>query len=243
MAGRYKERVDRSWSRNLAYAIGLITADGCLNKDGRHIYFVSKDLEMVENLKVAIKIDNKIFKHHRADEKEKKYYAISFGDVMFYRFLNQIGLTSAKSKTIESVIVPTIYFNDFLRGLFDGDGTFYTFWDKRWPNSFGYKIAFASASPTFIKWLRARLKKHHGVKGYLHKGAGVLNLEYAKADSIRLSCAMYKDKEESLFLARKYNKIMDALRFDKNRQCRGSSMVERSPEERYTGVRFTPAAQ
>ena len=73
-----QRKVHIKWSDNFAYAIGLIASDGCLSKDGRHIYFTSKDKHLVENLKNALRIKNKIFKHYRGDEKIKKYYAINF---------------------------------------------------------------------------------------------------------------------------------------------------------------------
>ena len=31
------------WSPHFAYAVGLLTADGCLSKDGRHLDLTSKD--------------------------------------------------------------------------------------------------------------------------------------------------------------------------------------------------------
>jgi len=201
------------WSDNLAYAVGLIASDGCLSKDNRHIYFISKDEEPVENIKKALKIKNKIFRHGRGGEKTKKYYAINFGDIEFYKFLNKIGITSAKSKTIKKVLVQRKYFDGFMRGLFDGDGSFYTFYDKRWPNSFVYKISFASASAHFVDWLKETYTELYSVKGYLHKGAGVINLEYTKNDSRRLFHAMYH-RSNILFLKRKYDKIKTALEYD-----------------------------
>ncbi len=45
------EKINIQWSPELAYAIGLLVADGCLSKDGRHIDFTSKDLELVESFK------------------------------------------------------------------------------------------------------------------------------------------------------------------------------------------------
>ncbi len=79
--------------------------------------------------------------------------------------------------------VPDEFFADFLRGLFDGDGTFYTYWDTRWPRSFVYKISFASASSDFIIWFKDRLTQLYRVKGYICKGDGVLNIQYTKGDS------------------------------------------------------------
>ena len=212
--GLIQRKVNTEWNNNLAYAIGLITADGCLNKDGRHIWFSSKDSELIEKFKKSLKLSNKIGKYARGGETEKRYFCITFGDINFYNFLNNIGLTSAKSKIIKYVKIPRPYFPDFLRGLFDGDGTFYTFRDTRWPNSFSFKLSIASASLDFIVWLKTILTKYYGVKGYIHKGAGVYNLEYVKGDSKKISKIMY-GRPNILYLSRKYSKIMTALEEDK----------------------------
>lgn len=209
-----QRKVNTVWSRDLAYAIGLITADGNLSRDGRHIGFVSSERELVENLRKALSLQNKIGKGARGGETEKKYFIVQFGDKAFYQFLNELGLTSAKSKTIESVKIPDQYFGDFLRGLFDGDGTFYTFWDRRWPSSFGYQVAFTSASPNFINWLKLRLAGLYSVKGFIHRGSGVLNLRYVKGDSRKIFETMYCNKNNILFLKRKYFKMVDAFRYD-----------------------------
>lgn len=205
-----QRKVKIEWSSNFAYAIGLITSDGCLHKDRRHINFSSKDLEMINNFKQSLGINNKPTKYARGGEKIKKYYNLTFGDIYFYKFLESIGVSPAKSRIIQEVKVPTEYFADFLRGLFDGDGSFYTYWDKRWPNSFGFKMSWASASPSFISWLKDELARFYGVKGYLHKGDGVVNLEYVKGDSKKLFEAMYY-KDSLLFFSKKYNKVRAAI--------------------------------
>ena len=164
-----QHKVRIGWSSDFAYAIGLLTSDGNLSKDKRHIKFGSKDVELMEKFKQALSLKNAITKNARGGETEKRYLSISFGDVVFYKFLNKIGLTAAKSKTIQSVKVPDKFFRDFFRGVFDGDGTFYTFWDKRWPNSFVFKTSIASASIVFIHWLKGRLTKLYKVKGFIHK--------------------------------------------------------------------------
>lgn len=214
--GRIQRKVNTAWSNNLAYAIGLLTADGCLNKDGRHIWFSSKDLQLIEAFKKSLLLSNKIGRHARGGETEKRYYCITFGDIYFYKFLNDIGLTSAKSKTIKSVKVPQSHFSDFLRGLFDGDGTFYTFQDKRWPNSFSFKLSIASASLNFLTWLRTTLTQYYGVRGYMHKGDGVWNLEYVKGDTKKLFTIMYHSNN-MLRLDRKYCKLRDAIAEDNQR--------------------------
>jgi len=198
------------WSPKFAYAIGLITSDGCLSSDHRHIIFKSIDKELVENIKIAFSLKNKIGRSARGGEKIKRYFNIQFGDIVFYQFLNKIGLKSAKSKTIKKVNIPDKFFADFLRGLFDGDGTFYSFWDKRWPNSFVFQISFSSASLDFLKWLKFKLTDLYKVKGFICKGKGVFNLRYVKGDSKKLFFQMYYNKN-LLILLRKYVKIKNTL--------------------------------
>ena len=209
-----QRKIKIEWSSSFAYAIGLIASDGNLSRDGRHISFKSAEEELVQKFKTALGLENKIGKSARGGEIVKKYFYVGFGDIVFYKFLNEIGLTPAKSKTIKSVNIPDDFFADFLRGLFDGDGTVYSFWDKRWPNSFVFKVSFASASLEFIKWLKVKLAQHYDVRGYIHKGAGVFNLEYVKGDSKKLVKAMYHEGCY-LFLERKSSKVKAILEIDK----------------------------
>ncbi|HEY4477184.1 MAG TPA: LAGLIDADG family homing endonuclease [Candidatus Paceibacterota bacterium] len=199
------------WSSDFAYAIGLTTADGNLSLDERHISFVSKDMQLVKDFRKALRITNKIGKKRRGGDQHRKYFYVVFGDVVFYKYLNSIGIHRAKSKTIKKVLVPNAWFADFLRGLFDGDGTFYTFRDARWPRSLGYQISFASASKVFIRWLKYRVGGLYNVKGFIRKGDGVYNLRYVKRDSGLIASAMYR-KDKILFLKRKRSKIEDAFR-------------------------------
>jgi hypothetical protein len=205
--------IDTTWRSELAYVIGLIASDGYLAKTVKEIGITSKEIEMVNLFQKALSIKNKIGRSARGGETEKKYYYARFKSKQFYSFLNSIGITTRKSKTIQSVEVPDNFFSDFLRGLFDGDGTFWTFWDTRWPNAFGYHICFYSASKSFMKWLQIRLHNLYSVNGHIKRGDGVFEIRYAKRDSKKLFEVMYH-KSNILFLERKYRKIKDALDFD-----------------------------
>lgn len=209
-----KQRIEIKWSSNFAYAIGLIVSDGNLSKEKGRISIKSKDEEMIKNFKSALGLKNKNTKSARGGEKTKKYLNVYFRDIRFYNFLKKIGLTPAKSKTIKQAKIPKRFYADFLRGLFDGDGTFYVFWDRRWPNAFGYQISFASASKPFINWLKETLAKFYGVKGFVCNGDRVYNIRYVKGDSIKLISKIYYQKD-LLYLTRKYTKIKNALEFDK----------------------------
>lgn len=214
-----KQIIAIEWSANFAYAIGLITSDGSLSRGSFRVNFGSKEMEMMKNFQMALGLSNAISKHARGGEIEKRFFYTSFKSKAFYTYLLNVGLMPAKSKIMQSVAIPDEFFPDFLRGLFDGDGTFYTSWDKRWPSSFVFKTSFASASPTFIYWLKDRLTKLYGLKGYIHKGAGVLNLEYTKRDSKKLFEVMYYSAN-ILFLHRKYDKMKTAIEYDMDLHAR-----------------------
>lgn len=207
-----KQRIQTSWTPNLAYAIGLIASDGCLQEHNR-VSFVSKDYELVEKFRKSLNINNKIGSKARGGETEKKYYYVSFKDKTFYEFLNEVGIYRRKSKTIGPLKIPDNYFGDFIRGEFDGDGSFYTSWDKRWKNSPVFTTAFCSASPAFIEWLQSKLLELYGIKGFVTKGVGVIILRYLKGSSFILFDKMY-NSPDILYLQRKYDKIQDAIRLN-----------------------------
>ncbi len=205
-----KGQVIVRWSPEFAYAIGLLTADGCVLNDGRHIDFTSKDIDQVETFKNCLKINTKISIKHSGIG--NPYHRVQFSDVLFHKFLRSIGITPAKSKTISSVLVPDIYFRDFLRGYFDGDGTTYSFHDSIFPKSYRFYMSFASASPAFVDWLREKINEMVNVKGHISRylTRGYLQLKYAKREAIVMCRYMYY-KENIPFLGRKYLKIRRSL--------------------------------
>lgn len=202
--------ISEKWTSNLAYAVGLLATDGNLSSDRRHISFDSKDKEQVENFIKCLGLTNNITRKSRSREEIKKYYQVQFGSVLFYKFLESIGLHSCKSRTIQGVNIPTKFFFDFLRGVFDGDGTFYVFKhpESQWPQ---LRIKFSSASPNFLRWLQGEINERLETRGYITKGTRAENLEYAKSDSLRLAESMYYSSK-IVRLSRKYAKIDYYLR-------------------------------
>jgi hypothetical protein len=198
------------WSRKFAYGVGLLVADGCLSKDGRHIDFTSKDKAQVDLFKKCLRLQVKSCIKYSGSGTQA--YCVQFGDVLFYRFLVGIGLTSAKSKTLSSIRIPQKYFFDFVRGYFDGDGCSYSYWDSQYKLSFRFYISFASASPLFIAWLRGKLSEELKIKGYVngYPDRPYLQLKYAKKEAVVLSKKMYY-RAGALCLQRKYVKIKSAV--------------------------------
>src|SRR5690606_17520304 len=102
----------------------------------------------------------------------KQLTRIQFGDVTLYRFLVDIGFTPAKTKTIGELKIPLEYLFDFLRGHHDGDGTFYSYFDPRWKNSFMYYLVFISASKKHVVWIQNKLKTLLKINGHVTTGRG-----------------------------------------------------------------------
>ena len=207
-----KGQVLIKWSGDFAYALGLIATDGNLSPNGRTINFTSKDLEQTENIQRALGTRMKVGKKARAKSKEKKYYVIQIGDVLFYDFLVSIGITRAKSKTIGKVILPKKYFFDFLRGVFDGDGYVHSYFDSRWKSSFLWYLGFCSASPRFLAWIRDELLARLDVCGHItkSKGQSCQQLKYAKSEARLIVKRLYMIPS-GISLSRKKLKIQRIL--------------------------------
>lgn len=174
------------WGANLAYAVGLITTDGCLSKDGRHFDLTSKDLEQIHNFKKILKLKNKIGTKYRGPDHSKKYNRIQFGDVRFYKWLVRIGLMSNKSRRLGILNIPSKYFADFLRGCIDGDGNISA---VKHPESkyLQLRVRLASGSPKFLAWMRDCIRNLIKTKGgYIENKSSVQYLCFGKTDSIKI---------------------------------------------------------
>jgi hypothetical protein len=108
--------------------------------------------------------------------------------------------------------IPEEYFFDFLRGHFDGDGTFYSYSDPRWRSSYMFYTVFISASQKHVLWLRKKIFELIGVKGHLTKNGKtpIYEVRYAKAESLQLLPKLYYNREV-VCLSRKRKKIEKAL--------------------------------
>ena len=116
-----------------------------------------------------------------------------------------------KSKIIGVLKIPKKYFFDFLRGLCDGDGYFYSYRDKRWKNSFMFYLGFCSASKKFLKWLQELLFEYIEVKGNLKIRKDICELRFAKKEGLKIIKKMYYSSNVKC-LARKKNKIKEAFK-------------------------------
>ena len=214
-----KYKINLTWRPELAYAIGLLITDGNLSKDRRHIIFVSKDIQQINNFNKCLEIKPKLGKTV-SGYNGKSSYRVQFGNVIFYDFLLSIGIMPAKSKIIGKVFLPDNFFWDCLRGCFDGDGCFYSYWDKRWRSSYMFYLTFSSASLKHILWLQNKINGFLSIRGHISRSkrpGSIYNLRYAKKEALVIIGKMYYDKKV-VCLLRKRIKIDKALTMDKKQQ-------------------------
>jgi intein/homing endonuclease len=203
-----RKKLDISGS-NLWYLVGLITTDGCLSSDGRHIDITSKDYKFLALVKDSIGINNKIgFKYNG---RKQEYFHIQIGNKNLYEFLVSIGLTPNKSLTLEKVKVPDKYFVDFLRGIIDGDGCI-----RKWSHSLNHaeqwSLRIFSGSRRFIEWLSWATEALLRAKGriYNEKHSNLWTLKYGKMAARRIvSNCYYKN---CLGLTRKIKLAQECIR-------------------------------
>ncbi len=211
---RYSKKRSYEWSENMAYLAGLMASDGCLSKDGRHLDFTSKDIEQLQNFNLALERSIKI--SEKSSGPNTSAYRVQFSDVALYDFLNESGITPNKSLTIGKVKVPDDFYADFFRGVFDGDGSCFGGWDKRWKSSFAYNLTVSSASYRFLLFLQSKNSQIIGTgNGYIRYANRVYILSYAKSDTIKIHNKIYQ-RSNSIFLSRKKQKLESFITTDKN---------------------------
>jgi hypothetical protein len=161
------------WTTDLAYAVGLLTTDGSLSKDGRHIIMRSSDIQLLKTFKKCLALTNKITQSKNDGWATKSSYRIQFSKVQLYKWLLKIGLSPAKTYNIGSLNIPDKYFPDFLRGHLEGEGNitsykdFYnTYKNPKYIYTRIYTV-FRSASKPHIMWLRDKITRLCNVKGHV----------------------------------------------------------------------------
>lgn len=199
---RTEPRIALKWSHELAYAVGLIATDGCLERKSTLITVVSKDFQLLETYLRCLQRGGRIRLHERGSAA----FRVQFKDANFYRWLMSIGITPRKSLTLGAIDVPDEFLMSLTRGLLDGDGS--VKFEIVVPNPRRYpgrtypriNVLFHSASREHLRWLQAVLQPKLGVAGLLltrrpDSGNPMYALKFAKHASIALLEQLYSDPD------------------------------------------------
>ena len=199
----YFEKID---TKDKAYFLGFMFADGNNFLKGIRLEIHSKDVEILNLFKKYIKYSGKIHNTKRLRNK-KLYYSSKITINSFKLAQDSINLGFVPNKTFKTVF-PSInkeLYPHFIRGYFDGDGSICKNNVKTgtWNSNFsGYKDIILSIKKILIKECNLNNSKLQ-FKG--DKGICTYNIG-GNIQNFRLKEYLYKDCDD-LFLSRKKEKF------------------------------------
>jgi hypothetical protein len=114
----FKEDYFDKWSRNMAYILGFITADGNVKRNRLSIGLNAKDLCVLNFIKSELQASIPLYFR----ESNNSYMLAIHSKKMIKRLLD-FGITERKSLSIEIAFdIPKEYLYYYILGVFDGDG-------------------------------------------------------------------------------------------------------------------------
>lgn len=192
------------------YVIGLLASDGCVS--GNFVKLTSKDRELVEYLKIIIECTNDVREEPKmVNGRAQTYYHLYFSSPELVEILHHYGITERKSLTFSHKNIPKKYLCDFVRGIFDGDGSL-SIYRRKDNGARAQKFSIVSASEEFVKDLYSILTNEVGVSVNKitkdKRGKGIYSISVGKReDIIRLGEWMYGTNFNKFGLKRKKDKF------------------------------------
>ena len=188
------------WSAEIAWAVGVVATDGNLGRDGRHLTVTSKDFDFLETIRDCLGVRARATRSRSGSGRFT--FRLQWSDRELHAWLRGIGLTPAKSLTLQPLAIPDALFADFVRGCIDGDGsvtvyvdTYNTDKSERYVYERLY-VSLVSASHAFLDWMQATIHRIISLNGSITvrriEGRSPLwKLCYAKSESIELLRRLY----------------------------------------------------
>ena len=108
---------------NKAYILGWVMSDGYVSKN--KLVFGIKDIEILEFIKNEMGSEHKIsevFKYDKRTNKTYQQYVLQICSKKISESLNNLGISQAKSFTVDLPKINKKLYHHLIRGLFDGDG-------------------------------------------------------------------------------------------------------------------------
>ena len=203
------------WSPKMAYVLGLLLTDGCLSRPKGYSYRISlclNDKDLLHKVTKAMGSAHPV----ALSRHQKGLYSFIFGREKLAKDLIKLGMKPRKSLDLKFPKVPKQYLRDFIRGVFDGDGSVY--YAKRSKKS-PLLSKFYSASAPFILGLKRALESLGMPKKELYcetRKNPFYYFKYCHTDSLLLFKIMYEGLENDLYLKRKYDKFKAVINHEKS---------------------------
>lgn len=202
-----------SWTPQMAWVLGLLFTDGDMSIGPNGAYMVgisSVDLDLLERIKEAMESEHKI--QLRKQTLGGSIYRLGWYRTKISQDLLRLGITPKKSLTIAYPDVPPDCERDFIRGLFDGDGS--VFIEPRSPHS-PLRVHYVSGSQQFVVRLEDRLHTLGGLRKqtiYSRPTQTSYYFKYGHEDSLKFFKLIYGANCNRIRLERKYHRFIEGMR-------------------------------
>jgi DNA-binding transcriptional regulator WhiA len=193
-----------------AYIMGLIYSDGCLsydeNSDSYRVTISLNDHKMISTLNEIMTPERKIYEN-------RGNYSVVTTNEKDIGFLRSKGITERKTMSLKFPDISPELVSHFIRGYFDGDGSFVKTTAERSSGNYTYIYArFTCGSAFFTNGLlRVLYKLDFSPSVYMDKRedcASTYTVQLSRTEEVqRFSKWIYEDA--TLFLERKHQKLID----------------------------------
>ena len=193
-------------SKEKAYWLGFLYADGCVHSNSNEISITLKDRDHLEKFRKAIKSNNKIGESiDKRFSSMPKIYHFSIRDKQLKSDLIKWGCVPNKSLSLTKIPnIPRDFVSHFIRGYFDGDGSLH------WLNGTkNFRISFVGTAP-FLKDIQKELGLSLSLGQYKGNQSKYFQVAGRKQVPMILDY-IYKDSDENIRLTRKYKNYLDCL--------------------------------
>lgn len=230
---RYNASFFKSWTKEMAYVLGYLYADGCVmdarSSRTQYMTVISKDRESIELIKQLLSPEHSIIIRKPIERKypDGKIYRSSYGYILrigsreLYKDLCTFGLHPNKSKSILFPSVPAGYLSDFVRGYFDGDGCVFLNFERGVTGERMLKklvVIFTSGSDKFLEGLDSILAKTLSInRKRIYRSQGAFQIRYTTGDSIKIFKLLYQSCPPGLYLERKLKIFKEYFNLRPNR--------------------------
>lgn len=191
-------------NRDSAWVYGWLVTDGSIDYKSGHLKLMihRKDKDVLLKIKEVMKFSGNVYDGEQRDGRVFSYLRICRKSMCEDLFELGMAETNKTFNTTFPTNLPDQYYWDFIRGVFEGDGSI----AHRTGNTDALSVSICGATESFIDELQLTLLQRGIDTRKSRNKNGVYNIECrSNADALRMCYFMYANTTEQTRLNRKFN--------------------------------------